>query len=115
MVIDLIGRKGLAALAFAVFALAAGCAPDCEELTCGEWCEGFSEPSDPDLTFQVCVANASSTSGDFILRDADGEEVYSCEAEYDELGQEVGSCSLDFAGAKLDYCGCNSLSSTYGY
>ena len=88
--------------------LAAGCGHgDCETETCGDFCAGYGEAPDPELAFESCVANAGTTGGDLILVDEDGEEVYSCRDEHDELGNEVGTCSYDFAGAKIEYCGCS--------
>jgi hypothetical protein len=86
--------------------LATGCGGDCELHTCAEWCEGLGEPADPSASFETCLEGVGTYGSDFVLLDDEGEEVYRCEYEKDELGQEIGSCSYDFAVAKSAYCGC---------
>jgi hypothetical protein len=91
----------IATLAFTV-----GCEGDCEEESCSSWCDGLGEPEDPDRTMQLCVANAGESGGDLILRDEDGEEVFSCRTERNALGEEVSTCVDDFAAEKSSFCGC---------
>ena len=86
---------------------AAACHGDCEETTCGAFCAGMGEAADPDLVFQECIANTSSSGGDFVLRDESGEKVYECSVAYDALGQETGTCTTDFLDARYEYCGCS--------
>lgn len=84
-----------------------GCAPDCDPPTsCEEICSGIGDPADPNRDALICVANAGATGGDLVLEDEAGNEVFRCYEELDALGQEVGSCSADYAEAKLEYCGC---------
>lgn len=102
---------------WALVLVLAGCGGrgDCTEATCDTVCSGAGTIApEPERALSDCVQASSDEGEDLVLRDGDGEEVFSCRKVLLDTTQEYGTCSLDYDVARIDYCGCGRTYPTTG-